>query len=267
MNKRNFQWRDQLNWLWLALGVAVLAGCSSSSDSRYDIKDDVAPSTPISVDHIEGAQPKYEPYSLGGNKNYTLRGKSYTVVKDAKGFKESGQASWYGKKFHGHLTSNGEVYDMYSMSAAHKTLPLPSYVKVKNLDNGKETIVRVNDRGPFHDGRIIDLSYAAASKLDVIKTGTANVEIEVIIVEKPSSQHKLDQHPEYTIQVAASPHKDRIDELSKQLAEKLSVETFLTPVNSNYRLMLGPFKDYKQTQDVLEQVQKIGYPSAFVKKL
>ncbi|MCV5342404.1 septal ring lytic transglycosylase RlpA family protein, partial [Escherichia coli] len=85
-------------------------------------------------------------------------------------------------KFQGHLTSNGEIYDMYSMTAAHKTLPLPSYVKVTNTDNGKTTVVRVNDRGPFHDGRIIDLSYAAAHKLDVIKTGTANVEIEVISV-------------------------------------------------------------------------------------
>ncbi|MGF1773553.1 septal ring lytic transglycosylase RlpA family protein [Vibrio wakamikoensis] len=267
MNKRNDTWRQRLSWLGLALGLTALAGCSSSSDSRYDLKDDVAPSAPISVDHIEGAVPKYEPYSLGGNKSYRLRGKSYTVIKDPTGFTERGEASWYGKKFHGHLTSNGEVYDMYSMSAAHKTLPLPSYVKVKNLDNGKETIVRVNDRGPFHDGRIIDLSYAAANKLDVIKTGTANVEIEVIIVEKPSSQHELSKHPEYTIQVVASPHKDRIDNLSKQLSEKLSVDTFLTPVNKNYRLMLGPFKDYKQTQDVLEQVQKIGYPSAFVKKL
>ncbi|HAH03554.1 MAG TPA: septal ring lytic transglycosylase RlpA, partial [Vibrio sp.] len=97
-------------------------------------------------------------------------------------FTEKGKASWYGKKFHGHLTSNGEIYDMYSMSAAHKTLPIPSYVKVTNTDNNKTTIVRINDRGPFHEGRIIDLSYAAAYKLDVLRTGTANVEIEVITV-------------------------------------------------------------------------------------
>ena len=250
----------------LVAGLFLLAGCSSSS-SRYDLADDVAPKTPISVDHIEGAQPKYEPYSLGGNKNYKLRGNSYQIVKDPSGFKERGQASWYGKKFHGHLTSNGEVYDMYSMSAAHKTLPLPSYVKVTNLDNGKETIVRVNDRGPFHEGRIIDLSYAAASKLDVIKTGTANVEIEVIIVERPNGEQAKNRHPEYAIQVAASPHKDRIETLSNELGQKLSVDTFLSPVKSNYRLMLGPFQDYKHTQDILEQVQKIGYSSAFVKKM
>ncbi len=266
MNRFSSHYRHYQALLCFTVGLVALAGCSSS-DSRYELAHDVAPSSPISVDHIEDVQPKYEPYSLGGNKNYTLRGKSYKVIKDPAGFKERGQASWYGKKFHGHLTSNGEVYDMYSMSAAHKTLPLPSYVKVTNLDNGKETIVRVNDRGPFHEGRIIDLSYAAAKKLDVIKTGTANVEIEVIIVERSTSQHKAEKHPEYTIQVAASPHKGRIETLSKELGQKLAVDTFLTPVNSNYRLMLGPFKDYKQTQDVLEQVKKIGYSSAFVKKM
>ncbi|MFA0442448.1 hypothetical protein BCU70_14395 [Vibrio sp. 10N.286.49.C2] len=256
----------QLRWLFAGLSILVIVGCSSS-DSRYDINDDVAPSTPISVEHVEGAQPRYEPYSLGGNKDYKLRGEQYSIVKDAEGFTEKGQASWYGKKFHGHLTSNGEVYDMYSMSAAHKTLPLPSYVKVTNIDNNKEIIVRVNDRGPFHEGRIIDLSYAAAKKLDVIKTGTSNVEIEVITVEKPTSQRQLDKHPKYAVQVAASPHKDRITKLSDELSKTLSVETFLSPVNNNYRLMLGPFSDYKDTHDALEQVQKLGYPSAFVKKL
>ncbi|MCL9773252.1 septal ring lytic transglycosylase RlpA family protein [Vibrio methylphosphonaticus] len=261
-----FSTSSQSRWLLTCLSIIVIAGCSSS-DSRYDIDNDVAPTAPISVDHIEGAQPKYEPYSMGGNKDYKLRGQRYSIVKDAQGFTEKGQASWYGKKFHGHLTSNGEVYDMYSMSAAHKTLPIPSYVKVTNTDNGKETIVRVNDRGPFHEGRIIDLSYAAAKKLDVIKTGTANVQIEVITVDKPTGKHQLDKHPKYGIQVVASPHKDRITKLSNELSNTLSVETFLSPVKNNYRLMLGPFSDYKDTHETLEQVQKLGYTSAFVKKL
>ena len=167
------------------VGLAILInGCSSQKPTgRYDIDSDIAPDAPISVEHLEDAHPQYEPYSLGGNIQITLaRGEDYKIVKETEGFTEKGKASWYGKKFHGHLTSNGEIYDMYSMSAAHKTLPIPSYVKVTNTDNNKTTIVRINDRGPFHEGRIIDLSYAAAYKLDVLRTGTANVEIEVITV-------------------------------------------------------------------------------------
>jgi rare lipoprotein A len=172
------------HYLFYLAIVAFLAGCSSSG--RYSIKDDVGPRSPISVDSIEDAQPKYEPYSRGGNKDYRLRGGSYQIIKDIEGYKEKGYASWYGTKFHGHRTSNGEVYDMYSMSAAHKTLPIPSYLKITNLDNGKKIVVRVNDRGPFHDDRIVDLSYAAAYKLGVLQNGTAPVQIESIVVNKHS---------------------------------------------------------------------------------
>lgn len=117
--------------LILAIPLMILAGCSGSNNDRYAISQDVAPDSPITLQHIEDATPRYEPYSLGGNKDYTVRGKSYSVINNPQGFKEKGKASWYGKKFHGHLTSNGETYDMYSMSAAHKNLPIPSYVKVK----------------------------------------------------------------------------------------------------------------------------------------
>ncbi|MGY3569006.1 septal ring lytic transglycosylase RlpA family protein [Vibrio paucivorans] len=246
------------------VAASILAGCSSSS--RYDLDDDTAPKAPISVEHIEDAIPQYEPYSLGGNSNYTLRGNDYEIIKDPKGFSEKGQASWYGKKFHGHLTSNGEVYDMYSMTAAHKTLPIPSYVKVTNTDNGKSTIVRVNDRGPFHEGRIIDLSYAAAYKLDVIKTGTANVEIEVITVERPSAEHKVQKLPSYRIQVATSKYEDRSRTLAEELSQKLSVDSFIDSNNKTHRVFLGPFNDYKLTQEALEQVKLLGFDSAFIRK-
>ncbi|WNC69587.1 septal ring lytic transglycosylase RlpA family protein [Thalassotalea nanhaiensis] len=118
--------------------------------------------------------------SRGGNKNYQVFGKPYTVLKTAEGYKATGTASWYGKKFHGHLTSNGEVYDMYAFSAAHKSLPLPTYMQVTNLANNKSVIVRVNDRGPFHQDRLIDLSYSAAYKLGMLSKGTAKVRIEAI---------------------------------------------------------------------------------------
>ncbi|WP_192890091.1 septal ring lytic transglycosylase RlpA family protein [Vibrio bathopelagicus] len=250
------------------VGLAVLInGCSSQEQKgRYDIDSDIAPGAPISVEHLEDAHPQYEPYSLGGNTNYTLRGEDYKIVKKTEGFTEKGKASWYGKKFHGHLTSNGEIYDMYSMSAAHKTLPIPSYVKVTNTDNNKTTIVRINDRGPFHEGRIIDLSYAAAYKLDVLRTGTANVEIEVITVAMPTDANKKAALPQFIIQVATSPHEDRTEKLAKDLGEKLAVATFLQPNNDNYRLMLGPFHDYALTQEKLEQVKLLGYPSAYIKK-
>ncbi|MCK6262235.1 septal ring lytic transglycosylase RlpA family protein [Vibrio sp. ZSDE26] len=250
--------------LLFAATSILLAGCSSSG--RYSLNDDVAPKQPISVDHLEDAVPQYEPYSLGGNSDYTLRGNRYIIVKDAKGFTEKGKASWYGKKFHGHLTSNGEIYDMYSMTAAHKTLPIPSYVKVTNTDNNKTTVVRVNDRGPFHEGRIIDLSYAAAQKLDVLKTGTANVKIEVITVKRPESAHKQSAFPNYVVQVATSQHHDRSMALSNELATKLSVESFLETSDSMHRVFLGPFTDYALTQKALEQVKVLGYTSAFIKK-
>ncbi|MBW3698036.1 septal ring lytic transglycosylase RlpA family protein [Vibrio sp. T187] len=247
--------------------LILLSGCSSTEQKgRYSIDSDIAPDAPLSVEHLEDAYPKYEPYSLGGNSNYTLRGNDYEIVRDPKGFTQSGKASWYGKKFHGHLTSNGEVYDMYSMSAAHKTLPIPSYVKVVNTDNGKSTIVRINDRGPFHEGRIIDLSYAAAYKLDVVKTGTANVEIEVITVDIPTDEKKKAALPQYIIQVATSPHKDRSLKLAEEISGKLSVDSFLQSSNDSHRLMLGPFHDYALTQEKLEQVKLLGFSSAFIKK-
>ena len=142
---------------------------------------DSAPNVTLDNRKIINATPKVEARSRGGNFTpYTVLGKTYRVMKTAKGYKERGGASWYGTKFHGRLTSNGERYNMYEMTAAHKSLPIPTYVTVKNLDNGREIIVRVNDRGPFHEGRIIDLSYAAASKIGMLKQGTARVEVEAI---------------------------------------------------------------------------------------
>ncbi|CAE6888736.1 Lytic transglycosylase with a strong preference for naked glycan strands that lack stem peptides [Vibrio sp. B1FLJ16] len=254
----------------LVFSAIILAGCSSTSqkkqDGRYELVSDVAPDTPLSVDHIEDAHPRYEPYSLGGNRDYHLRGKDYQIVRNANGFTQQGLASWYGKKFQGHLTSNGEIYDMYSMTAAHKTLPLPSYVKVTNTDNGKTTVVRVNDRGPFHEGRIIDLSYAAAHKLDVVKTGTANVQIEVISVDKPTDVQSLDVHPKYVIQVASSKNENNTRTLGAELGQKLDTKTFLENTKESYRLLLGPFTDYALTQATLDKVKLLGYPSAFIKK-
>ncbi|KJY92750.1 lipoprotein [Vibrio neptunius] len=251
--------------LGMLCAVTTLVGCSSTPDKRYSIDDDIAPDAPISVEHIEDAHPQYEPYSLGGNSDYTLRGQRYEIIKEPQGFTQEGVASWYGKKFHGHQTSNGEVYDMYSMSAAHKTLPIPSYVKVTNKDNGRSAVVRVNDRGPFHQGRIIDLSFAAATKLDVIHTGTANVTIEVISVDKPTQAHKQKALPKFVVQVASSQHEDRVRTLAQDLSQTLSVKSYISSDKNLHRVFLGPFDDYMLTQKALEQVKLMGYPSAFIK--
>ena len=249
--------------------LLLLAGCSSTpSDERYDLADDVAPETSPTLDHIEDAQPRYESKSLSGNKDYTLRGQAYKIVEGNSEFSETGYASWYGQKFHGHRTSNGEIYDMYSMTAAHKTLPLPSYIKVTNTNNGKTAIVRVNDRGPFHEGRIIDLSMAAAAKLDVIKHGTAPVEIELIRVPKPESTDEWQSaNPHfYFVQLAAVTSEAK----AKQIAKQLELD-FATPVDLNkatsaevYRLLLGPYLDRDEAISQRDKAKSRHYPEAFI---
>lgn len=147
---------------------------------------DRGPAVPPDVSGVEEPVPKVEPVAQYGNRSpYTVLGRTYRVLPSARGYRERGLASWYGYKFHGRLTSSREVYDMYAMTAAHKTLPLPTYVRVTHLENGRSVIVRVNDRGPFVDGRIIDLSYAAAARLGVHLTGTAPVEVVAIDPENP----------------------------------------------------------------------------------
>lgn len=163
----------------MVLSICFISACSSGY-GRYQQKHDSTPERLPNSSELHDATPRAETHSRGGNKHYQVRGKHYQVLKSAENFSATGIASWYGRKFHGHLTSNGEIYDMYAMSAAHKNLPLPTYLKVVNNDNGLSVIVRVNDRGPFHESRIIDLSYSAAYKLDMLKTGTANVTITAI---------------------------------------------------------------------------------------
>lgn len=150
------------------------------SDDFNRIKD-AFPDNPPDVSQVPDAEPVAEPPSKYGNKSpYTVLGETYVLLPSAKGYRETGKASWYGKKFHGLRTSSGDHYDMFKMSAAHRTLPLPSYVRVTNLANNKSVVVKVNDRGPFHSERIMDLSYAAAVRLDMLKTGTAYVRLEAI---------------------------------------------------------------------------------------
>lgn len=160
----------------LLLAALLLAGCAS----RPPAVDGPAASTPADLAHTPDAVPQVEPLRLGGpNKPYEVFGVRYQPMTDDRPLRERGLASWYGRKFHGQPTSSGERYDMFAMTAAHKTMPLPSYARVRNPANGREVVVRVNDRGPFHAGRIIDLSYTAALKLGVL-AGVAPVEVQRI---------------------------------------------------------------------------------------
>jgi rare lipoprotein A len=169
----------------VAIGVVALATLSLAACGG-NVRDS-APSGSVSIPDLPADPvPRPEPRSRYGNGPvYEVLGSTYRVMDSGSGYKERGVASWYGKKFHGRLTSNREPYDMYAMTAAHKTLPLPTYVKVRNLRNNKSIVVRVNDRGPFVHNRIIDLSYAAALKLDMVRDGTSLVEVTAITFDEP----------------------------------------------------------------------------------
>ena len=199
-----------IRWLRGALLVAcagLLAACAGTpptqtgrsappghpdlpwSGGRYYEDDGPGANVPQDIDRIADAVPRDEPIHSATTRPYAVFGVRYAPMTTRAPFVQEGRASWYGRKFHGNRTANGETYDMYAMSGAHKTLPLPSYVRVTNLGNGRSVVVRVNDRGPFHSGRIIDLSYAAALKLGYLRQGSARVRIEAVLPgEAPAPQ-------------------------------------------------------------------------------
>ena len=165
--------------LAVVLCAALLAGCGSTSKRGGYYQDDGPPErAPAGLAEAADAVPRVEPLHPRANRPYTALGRSYTPLAADVPFRQTGVASWYGRQFHGNRTASGEIYDMFAMTAAHPTLPIPSYVRVTNPRNGRSVIVRVNDRGPFKDGRIIDLSYGAATKLGIAAAGTGEVEIE-----------------------------------------------------------------------------------------
>ena len=168
--------------LFLALACLALAGCGSSSNPGGYYKDDGPHERPpANLDRVADAVPRSEPLHKFANRPYKALGKQYVPMTALQPFRERGLASWYGKRYHGQKTSSGEVYDMYQMTAAHPTLPIPSYARVTSTKNGRSVVVRINDRGPFRSGRVIDLSYVAAHKLGYIQAGEAMVEVESIV--------------------------------------------------------------------------------------
>lgn len=192
---------------------------------------------------------KREPISRYGNPDtYQVQGKKYEVMTNSKGYKRRGIASWYGTKFHTGRTSSGEKYDMYALTAAHKTLPLPTYVKVRNLNNGKEAIVKVNDRGPFHANRILDLSYAAAVKLGLLPKGTAPVEVEAL----KTTQHSL----HYFVQAGAFESHQLAKALSAKLGGLTSTPIQIQRYKKKFIVQVGPIANKDLANRVKSQLEK-----------
>ncbi|CAM2896875.1 rare lipoprotein A [Legionella steigerwaltii] len=223
--------------------------------NRYTQLQDGAPSKLKQVSFKEPV-PTKEPLSRYGNPTeYSVDGRSYKVMRSSTGYKTRGIASWYGTKFHKQRTSSGEPYDMYVMSAAHKTLPLPTYVKVKNLNNGKEAVVKVNDRGPFHSDRIIDLSYAAALKLGVFPRGTAPVEIETLAGPAGKAHYYL-QAGAFSTEV-----------LAKRLKEKLTRLTpspvYIEHYKQHYIVRVGPFGSKNMADSLKHKLVLNGVTGSF----
>jgi len=198
--------------------------------------------------------------------SYEVMGQQYHVLATARGYQEEGIASWYGPNFHGHKTATGEIYDMTQMTAAHKTLPLPCFVEVKNTLTNKRIIVRVNDRGPYHEGRIIDLSESAAKALDVIGPGTAPVEVRTIShLELEALKPDTPKGEQVFVQIGAYSNletaRQMLADIKAQTAFSPNIDKVTSPTKSMYRLRVGPLYDFDAGQDVVNALAFAGVSS------
>ncbi len=269
-------------WLIILLCLLLSAcggGKTKKSDGGY-YGGDSPPDETRDYDSIPDAIPKAEPLSKTGNKPYTALGKQFIPLKSSTGFTETGIASWYGKKFHGRRTSSGETYDIWKMTAAHPTLPLPTYVRVTSLENAKTIVVKVNDRGPFLHGRIIDLSYAAAHKIGIANAGTGKVTIAAIdpSVLAVGSNSEQSSEPEteyqtqsgtaggttdsYFIQIGAYNDESNVMTMRKRLSNAgfpvypLSNQQQFSG-NPPYRVRVGPFDNIDSALNSMKKLDVI----------
>jgi rare lipoprotein A len=256
----------------LAVGLALLAGCCGRGPSLPVERD--GPGSAIDFSSIPDAVPRAEPLSRGGNMaSYVVFGKRYQTLASSAGFVERGVASWYGSKFHGRKTSNGEVFDMYAMTAAHKHLPLPTFVEVVNLENGRRVVVRVNDRGPFHENRVIDLSYAAAGRLGMLGKGTALVEVRAIdpgrkapttrLAAAPAGQ-TVAAGPRIYLQAGAFSSGDNAERLRERLERELARAVRVIPAGTVHRVQVGPLASVEIADQVSAQMHRAGIQTPLV---
>ncbi|VAW75221.1 Septum-associated rare lipoprotein A [hydrothermal vent metagenome] len=274
------------SWLVIALLAVVLSACSTSGGGRYSQRHDSAPGRQVDVSQVADAVPRVEPKSRYGNPaSYVVLGKRYYTMSSNTGYRERGVASWYGTKFHGHRTSSGETYDMYSMSAAHKTLPLPTYARVTNLRNGKSVVVKINDRGPFHENRLIDLSYAAANRLEILGKGTGLVEVVALNPAQPVARppQQLASQPKTAIpvtttgitpatapllylQVGAFQSLGNAERLKRRLVAtapngKLHISEGNTNQKRIYRVRIGPLDSVESADQLAQSLLQHGIES------
>ncbi|HEB55181.1 MAG TPA: septal ring lytic transglycosylase RlpA family protein [Gammaproteobacteria bacterium] len=265
--------RYHRNTLLLLASVLLMSACGTLRNNRYQIHQDRAPDRNIDISQLANAVPRNEPRSKYGNPgSYRVNGRTYRVMKSSLGYRARGIASWYGKKFHGHRTSSGETYNMYAMTAAHKELPLPTWVRVTHLGNGRSVIVKVNDRGPFHANRIIDLSWAAAKKLGITASGTGVVEIEAIdprhyqthktivsTVEKQAATPTLQYH--LYLQAGAFISRNNAQLLQQKLQAALQIQNIRAVYNADkhlYRVRIGPLANVDEADRLAKQINQRG---------
>ena len=258
--------------------AVIVAGCAGPAPSP-------ATATPSSRAALPpDAVPRPEPRSKYGNGPvYEVFGERYTVLDSGSGYRERGVASWYGKKFHGRLTANREPYDMYAMTAAHKTLPLPTFVSVRNLKNDKTVVVRVNDRGPFVHNRIIDLSYSAAMKLDMVQDGTSLVEVTAITFDAPGGDRPVRavEPPEPPGKPEPAPAEHRVFAQIGAFGSRENAEARLAALHARgignafmdtstsadeslYRVRVGPIVNVEQFDVLVEELELMGIAAPYL---
>ena len=224
-----------MRFLYLLILFGLLQACSSS---RYQQDIDSTPAYKDQINSLSEPKPVREAISRRGNaQSYEVWGQTYYVQRSIKQYEETGIASWYGQKFHGHDTSNGETFDVYKFTAAHKSLPLPSYVKVTNISNQKSLIVRVNDRGPFHENRLIDLSYAAAIRLGFADLGTAEVKVELVAPPLTEGEYQHLQVGAFQAKGSALKMKQS---LAKLITEPIYISEELKTGKLLHKVRIGP---------------------------
>ncbi len=252
--------------------IALLSACGWGNRGGYYEDDGPPRDVRIDLAKVPDAVPRYEPPSATGNEPYTALGRRYVPMKNAQGYTERGVASWYGRKFHGKRTSSGDPYDMFGMTAAHRTLPLPSYARVRNLRNGRSVVVRVNDRGPFLHNRLIDLSYAAAHKLGIAQTGTGLVEVTAVFpeteqVDAPVAARAVGE-PVMYVQVGAFTVRENAEGLRIRLKslgfEPMVMRHARDGVTEFYRVRMGPVASVEDADVLIARVQQYGYEPQLV---
>jgi rare lipoprotein A len=247
--------------------IFLLSSCSSMH-RRYKYRQDFAPNFHVDPNSVPNPVPRDEPPSKHGNpSSYVVLGKRYYVLKSAKGYDKTGIASWYGMKFYNHKTSNGEEYDVAKMTGANKVLPLPTYVQVTNLKTGKKIIVRINDRGPFHANRIIDLSYVAAAKLGMLPTGTALVEVKAIDPNNPSETECASPavpigRGKIYIQIGAFAVEDNATRLQSRIESLTHYPVIIQSGNLQgqpiYKVQIGPIPSVESTDSLHHTLLSMG---------